>query len=149
MAARGYLLAAACAVAMAATAPSGQARAQDYLDCRLDFAMEGWSIFYKTASGNGTVSCSNGQRMAVRIEARGGGLSVGKSRIDDGAGVFSGVRSIREVLGGYVSAEAHAGAVRSANAQVVTKGPVSLALSGTGDGWDLGVAFGSFRITER
>lgn len=148
MAARGHVLAAACALAMAAV-PAGQARAQDYLECRLDFAMSGWSVFYKTASGSGTVSCSNGQRMAVRIETRGGGLSLGKSRIDDGAGVFSGVRNIREVLGGYVSAEAHAGAVRSANAQVVTKGPVSLALSGTGDGWDLGVAFGSFRITER
>jgi len=148
MAARGYLLAAACAVALAAAAPVGQARAQD-LSCRLDFTMSGWSIFYKTASGTGTVSCSNGQRMAVQIETRGGGLSIGRSRIDDGAGVFSGVRSINEVLGGYVSAEAHAGAVRSANAQVVTKGPVSLALSGTGDGWDLGVAFGSFRISQR
>ena len=148
MAGRGYLLAAACA-AVLLVAPSGQARAEDHLDCRLDFAMSGWSIFYKTASGSGTVSCSNGQRMAVQIETRGGGLSIGKSRIDDGAGVFSGVRSIREVLGGYASAEAHAGAVRSANAQVVTKGPVSLALSGTGDGWDLGVAFGSFRISER
>ena len=148
MAARGHLLAAACAVALAAAAPAGQARAQD-LSCRLDFTMSGWSIFYKTASGTGTVSCSNGQRMAVQIETRGGGLSIGRSRIDDGAGVFSGVRSINEVLGGYVSAEAHAGAVRSANAQVVTKGPVSLALSGTGDGWDLGVAFGSFRISER
>ena len=148
MAARGYMLAAACAVALAAAAPVGQARAQD-LSCRLDFTMSGWSIFYKTASGTGTVSCSNGQRMAVQIETRGGGLSIGRSRIDDGAGVFSGVRSINEVLGGYVSAEAHAGAVRSANAQVVTKGPVSLALSGTGDGWDLGVAFGSFRISQR
>ncbi|MGO1893032.1 MAG: hypothetical protein ACTH0Y_07650 [Luteimonas sp.] len=143
------MLAAACAVAMAVAAPVGQAQAQDYLECKLDFAVSGWSIFYKTASGSGTVSCSNGQRMAVQIETRGGGLSIGKSRIDDGAGVFSGVRSIREVLGGYVSAEAHAGAVRSANAQVVTKGPVSLALSGTGDGWDLGVAFGSFRISQR
>jgi len=148
MAGRGTLLAAGCAAALL-VAPAGPARAQDHLDCRLDFTMSGWSIFYKTASGSGTVSCSNGQRMAVQIETRGGGLSIGKSRIDDGGGVFSGVRNIREVLGGYASAEAHAGAVRSANAQVVTKGPVSLALSGTGDGWDLGVAFGSFRISER
>lgn len=149
MAGRGYMLAAACAVALLAAAPTGQAQAQSYLDCRLDFSMSGWSIFYKTASGNGTVSCSNGQSMAVRIETRGGGLSVGRSRIDNGTGVFSSVRDIREVLGGYASAEAHAGAVRSANAQVVTKGPVSLALSGTGDGWDLGVAFGAFIISER
>jgi len=29
---------------------------------------------------------------------------------------------------------------------VMTKGNVSLALSGTGKGWDLGVAFGAFII---
>ena len=39
--------------------------------------------------------------------------------------------------------------VRSSKAQVVTKGPVTLALAGTGDGWDLGVAFGSFIISRR
>lgn len=149
MAGRAYLLAAACAVALLAAAPAGQAQAQTYLECRLDFSMSGWSIFYKTADGNGTVSCNNGQTMAVRIETRGGGLSLGRSRIDNGTGVFSGIRNIREVLGGYASAEAHAGAVRSANAQVVTKGPVSLALSGTGEGWDLGVSFGAFIINER
>jgi hypothetical protein len=33
-------------------------------------------------------------------------------------------------------------------AQVVTKGPVSLALSGKGTGVDLGVAFGEFVIEK-
>lgn len=141
--------AAAVTVLLAALLPADQARAQAELDCRLSFSVSGWSVFYKTASGTGTVSCSNGQSMPVRIEARGGGLSVGKSRIDNGRGTFSGVSHMRDVLGGYASAEAHAGAVRSANARVVTKGPVSLALAGTGDGWDLGVAFGSFIISER
>lgn len=148
MSGRSLVLATA-ALALLVAVPAGQARAQAELDCRLSFSMSGWSVFYKTASGTGTVSCSNGQSLPVRIEARGGGLSFGKSRIDNGKGTFSGVRSIREVLGGYASAQAHAGAVRSANAQVVTKGPVSLALAGTGDGWDLGVAFGSFMISER
>lgn len=145
---RGAVFAAACAAALLAI-PAGGARAQSHIDCRLDFSMTGWSIFYKTASGTGTVSCSNGQRMAVSIETRGGGLSIGRSRIDNGRGTFAGVRNIRDVLGGYASAQAHAGAVRSANAQVVTKGPVSLALAGTGDGWDLGVAFGAFIIEAR
>lgn len=149
MSTRSHMLAAAAALALMAALPAGQARAQAELDCNLSFSMSGWSIFYKTASGTGTVTCSNGQSLPVRIEVRGGGLSFGKSRIDNGSGSFSGVRSIREVLGGYASAEAHAGAVRSAKAQVVTKGPVSLALAGTGDGWDLGVAFGSFMISER
>lgn len=142
-------LAAAGVAALLAAAPARNARAQAELDCRLSFNMSGWSVFYKTASGSGTVSCNNGQSIPVTIEARGGGLSFGKSRIENGSGTFSGVKSIRETLGGYASAEAHAGAVRSANARVVTKGPVSLALAGTGDGWDVGVAFGSFIISER
>ncbi|TDK24352.1 hypothetical protein E2F46_08685 [Luteimonas aestuarii] len=123
--------------------------AANTLECRLDFNMSGWSVFYKRSSGEGTVRCNNGQSLRVNIHTEGGGLSFGKSRIENGVGRFSGVRDIRDVLGGYATAEAHAGAVRSAKAQVVTKGPISLALSGTGHGWDLGVAFGSFIISTR
>ena len=65
-----------------------------------------------------------------------------------GRGVFTGVHNIGEVLGHYGGAEAHAGADKSASSQVVTKGDVSLALSGTGRGWNLGVAFGAFIITR-
>ncbi len=117
--------------------------------CELSFQMSGWSVFYKESSGSGTIKCSNGQSMAVKLEAKGGGLTVGKSTIDDGRGEFSGVNSIGELIGTYASAEAHAGAVTSTKAQVVTKGEVSLALSGTGRGWDLGVAVGSFTISRR
>lgn len=53
------------------------------------------------------------------------------------------------MLGVYASAGAYAGAVNSAEAQVLTKGPVSLALSGKGKGWDIGVAFGKFTISHR
>ena len=137
------LLFAALAVAMPA------ARAAGPVDCKLRFNMSGWSAFYKTLSGSGTVTCDNGQRMNVSISSKGGGLTFGKSRIDNGIGEFSGVRDIREVLGTYIAAEAHAGAVKSAHAQVVTKGEISLALSGKGEGWDLGVAFGNFFISER
>lgn len=138
----GCILAAALLAAPAS-------RAAGPIDCHLSFSMSGWSLFYKTMSGEGTVSCDNGQRLPVRIRTRGGGLTFGKSRIRNGVGEFSGVRDIRDVLGGYAAAEAHAGAGRSAKAQVVTKGPVSLALSGKGEGWDLGVAFGSFVISAR
>ncbi|AOH36065.1 hypothetical protein BGP89_06605 [Luteimonas sp. JM171] len=141
-------LIAAGAAALLAVAPLAGAQAQE-LSCTLDFSMSGWSIFYKTASGHGTVRCSNGQSMPVRIETRGGGLTLGRSRIDNGTGTFAGVKHINDVLGGYATAEAHAGLVRSAKAQVVTKGPVTLGLAGTGDGWDLGVAFGSFIISRR
>ena len=47
------------------------------------------------------------------------------------------------------SFEAHAGAVKSSKAQVVTKGEVSLALAGTGKGWDLGIDGTAFTIERR
>ena len=114
--------------------------------CKLSFTMSGWSAFYKTASGSGTIKCSNGQSRTVKLSAKGGGLTVGKSTIEDGHGEFSAVTGIDELLGSYVAAEAHAGAVKSSQAQVMTKGEVSLALSGTGRGWDLGIAFGKLTI---
>lgn len=138
----------AAVLALAATAVPGAASAGGSVDCKLKFNMSGWSVFYKTSSGNGTISCSNGQSMAVKISAKGGGLSFGKSRIVNGTGEFSGVRNIGETLGSYATAEAHAGAVRSSKAQVMTKGEVSLALAGTGQGWDVGVAFGKFTISR-
>lgn len=142
---RGAALAAAL---LAAFALPGTASARDTITCKLRFSMSGWSVFYKTSSGSGTVSCSNGQSMSVKIRAKGGGLTVGKSRIDRGTGEFAGVHSISDVLGSYATAEAHAGAARSSKAQVMTKGEVSLALAGTGEGWDLGVAFGKFTLSR-
>lgn len=131
-------------LAMAASTPASAAE----LDCKLKFSLTGWSLVFKHAEGHGTVSCENGQTMAVKIEAKGGGLTVGKSSIEDGRGEFSAVQSIDEIFGSYASAEAHAGAVKSAKAQVMTKGEVSLALSGKGRGWDLGIAFGKLTISR-
>lgn len=116
------------------------------VSCKMTFQLSGWSVFYKTAKGSGTVHCSNGQTLHVRLRAKGGGLTFGKTRIDHGVGKFTGVSSIHDVLGHYANAEAHAGAEKSADAQVLTKGNVSLALSGKGSGWNLGVAFGAFII---
>jgi len=121
------------------------ARADD-ISCKMSFQLSGWSVFYKTASGSGTVHCSNGQSLHVKLRAKGGGLTFGKTKITDGVGKFSGVGNVRDVLGHYANAEAHAGAEKSAAAQVLTKGNVSLALSGKGEGWNLGVAFGAFII---
>lgn len=121
------------------------ARAGD-ISCKMSFQLSGWSVFYKTASGSGTIRCSNGQSLNVKLRAKGGGLTFGKTKITDGVGKFSGVSNVRDVLGHYANAEAHAGAAKSAEAQVLTKGNVSLALSGKGEGWNLGVAFGAFII---
>jgi hypothetical protein len=125
-----------------ATAP---AHAAD-LECKMNFRLSGWSVFYQTATGSGTVRCSNGQTMSVHLRVKGGGITFGKSQIDDGVGKFSGITSISEIKGHYADAGVHAGAAKSAGARVMTKGNVSLALSGTGKGWDLGVAFGAFII---
>jgi hypothetical protein len=114
--------------------------------CELKFELSGWSVFYRTASGTGTVSCDNGQRLPVKIRAKGGGLTVGKTKIETGTGEFTGVFNIRDVLGAYASSEAHVGVSRSAKAMAMTKGSVSLALAGKGKGWDLGIAFGKFVI---
>jgi hypothetical protein len=135
------------AATLATAAPS--ARAIGPVDCKLHFSMSGWSAFYKTMSGSGTISCDNGQSMAVDIRSKGGGITFGKTRIENGVGDFSGVRDIHDIPGTYGAAEAHAGAGKSAHAQVVTKGDISLALSGKGEGWDLGVAFGNFIISAR
>ena len=70
----------------------------------------------------------------------------GKGAIREGRASFSEVFDISELYGGYVSAEAHAGASKSASAQVMTKGEVSVSLTGKGAGVDLGVAIGKFSI---
>ncbi|WDS35731.1 hypothetical protein [Pseudoxanthomonas sp.] len=132
------------ALALAAVAAPSYARTT----CHLDFRMSGWSAFYKTSSGTGKVTCDNGQSIPVKVSAKGGGLTVGKSSIV-GTGEFTEVRNINEVLGSYATAEAHAGAEKSSGAQVMTKGEVSLSLAGTGKGWDLGIAFGAFHIDPR
>ncbi|MET3652858.1 hypothetical protein [Dyella japonica] len=135
----------ASVLAFAGWMASVPARAGE-LECKMNFNLAGWSVFYQTATGNGTVHCSNGQSMSVHLRVKGGGLTFGKSQITNGVGKFSGIGSISEIKGHYADAGAHAGAVNSAGARVMTKGNVSLALSGTGKGWDLGVAFGAFII---
>ncbi|MGH8428143.1 MAG: hypothetical protein ACRES7_09210 [Gammaproteobacteria bacterium] len=115
--------------------------------CHMDFSLHGWSLFYKTAGGKGTVTCSNGQSMPVKLSMTGGGLTAGKSTVNNGHAVFSGVYDIKDVLGSYATGGAQAGAVKSSQAAVLTKGTVSMALSGTGSGWDLGVAVGAFKIS--
>jgi hypothetical protein len=113
--------------------------------CKLEFSVKGWSAIYETASGTGTITCDNGQTARVKIDVKGGGLTAGKSSMK-GTGTFSEVSDIQEIFGTYAKAEAHAGMVKSAGAQVMTKGEVSLAITAKGKGVDLGIAFGKFSI---
>lgn len=132
-----------------ATVAVADDKAAAMTQCTMRFTIKGWSVFYKTAEGSGRVSCSNGQRADVKLELTGGGLTFGKMEILDGEGTFSGVMNIDEIFGGYAAAEAHAGAVKSAQASVYTKGEVSLALSGTGRGINIGIDFGRLQISRR
>ena len=143
----GQLLPCLALLAVVSVAAPTPAQARE-IDCEMRFSMSGWSAFYKTSKGTGTITCNNGQRMKVGVSAKGGGITFGKSTIENGRGEFSGVHDIGELLGSYAAAEAHAGAAKSSKAQAMTKGEVNLALAGTGRGWDLGIAFGKFTITR-
>ena len=129
-------------VAIAAPA----AHAQTVTKCRMSFTLKEWSAFYKKADGVGVINCDNGQHADVKLDARGGGLTAGKGEIRDGHGTFSDVSDIRELFGSYATADAGAGAVKSASAAVLTKGQVTLGVDGKGTGWELGVSFGKFTI---
>ena len=119
------------------------------VECRMNFTMKSWSIFYKSGKGTGNITCNNGQSVQVKLRGQGGGLTAGKSEIVGGLGVFSRVSSINELYGNYANAEAHAGVVGSASARALTKGEVSLTLTGTGKGVDLGINFGNLKISKR
>ena len=129
---------------------AGPARAAEpMVKCELSYNLEGWSIIYKHAEGAGTVTCDNGESAPVKISVVGGGLTAGKFRVTDGKGEITKVHGIAEVFGDYVQAGAEAGVVKSAHAQVLTKGTTSLALTGTGQGIDLGVSVGKFTISRQ
>src|ERR1700687_989953 len=124
------------------------ARAEAKTKCDMTFALKEWAVIYKHATGSGTITCTNGRKAEVSIVSKGGGLTAGKFRIE-GHGEFSEVNDIGELFGSYAQAQANAGAVKSAAGTVLTKGEVSLALAGKGEGWDVGISFGKFTITRR
>ena len=73
---RQTLLAIGTALAIATAAHAGTV-------CKMTFSLKGWSMFYKTASGSGTIRCDNGQKAAVKIAAKGGGLTAGNLDIEN------------------------------------------------------------------
>ena len=141
---RSLLLAAVASTVFLASPAAAQ-----LAKCEMDFNMSGWSLVYKQMKGEGTVSCSNGQRAAVTIESHGGGFTIGKSDLLNGKGTFSEVKDISEIFGTYAKAEASGGASKGGAAQVMTKGEISLAIAGSGRGWDVGVSLGGFTIKRK
>ena len=140
-----HLLAASTLLAIGALGATS-AQAAGKTDCEMRFTLTGWAAIYKHAEGSGRITCTNGRSFNISIVAVGGGLTAGKYKIENGIGKFSEVYDTAELFGSYAQGEAGAGAVRSANAQALTKGNVSLALSGVGEGVNLGISFGKFTI---
>jgi hypothetical protein len=138
-----------CALALAAGLTAAAPAHAASTVCEMRFTLSGWSAIYKTASGDGKVTCDNGQTARVHLKATGGGLTAGKYKIRDGYGKFNAVSNISELFGDYAEGGADAGVVKSSTAQVLTKGDVSLALAGHGSGVNLGVSFGKFTISEK
>jgi hypothetical protein len=119
------------------------------VDCELKYWLAGWSAFYKTAKGEGTIICNNGQSMRVALTLKGGGVTFGKTKIDDGRGKFSEVSNINDLLGGYAEVGAEAGAVKATEAKVLTNGTATLALAGKGEGWNIGISGAKFTIKRK
>jgi hypothetical protein len=137
------ILAAAAAVLLAAPAQAELAK------CTMTFDLSGWSLAYKQMKGKGTVTCSNGQSASVAIESHGAGFTIGKSDIVNGKGTFSEVKDISEIFGTYAKLEARGSANKGGAAQVMTKGEISLALSGEGRGWEAGVSLSGLTIKRK
>jgi hypothetical protein len=134
-----------CAGALAGSFAAPTLAGNAPVKCHLTYSLSGWSAIYQHAEGRGDITCDNGQSAPVTISIHGGGLTAGKYHVT-GRGEISNVYGIKDVYGSYAQAGASAGAVKSSTAQVLTKGTTSIALSGTGEGWNLGVAVDSFKI---
>lgn len=140
------LLSAGAASPALAARKSKQEDQTRHVKCMMDFNLRSWSAFYKSSTGDGTITCDDGQTADVKIRAKGGGITFGKSDVIGGTGHFTAAHGIRELFGSYAQSEVHAGAGKSVAAQALTKGKISLVLSGSGSGVDLGFAFGKFTI---
>jgi hypothetical protein len=149
---RRHLNAAFAAAAVASlcliAGPIASADDTDKKNCDMTYTLKGWSAVYKTAKGEGTITCKSGETAQVEISVKGGGLTFGKTEIYNGKAEISGVKSINDIYGSYASASAHAGVVKEGSVEVMTKGSVSLALAGTGEGVDVGIDFSKFTINK-
>ena len=125
--------------------PFSSAQAEE---CSLTYNMKGWSAFYKTYKGTGTVRCPSGQSAQVNVSLKGGGFTFGASEIIDGKGRIRGVNKISDIYGGGFALGGHAGFIKSVEGRWVPKGSRTITLSGKGKGYDLGFSMGSFRISK-
>ncbi|WP_347987831.1 hypothetical protein [Methylomonas sp. AM2-LC] len=116
--------------------------------CTMTYKLSGFSLAYKQYDGTGNVRCSNGQQAQVILASKSIGFTIGKSEIE-GTGVFSDVKNLNEIYGSFLALEGHAGATTSVDGQVLTRGEISLVLSGKGRGIDIGVSLGALTISPK
>lgn len=124
------------------------AEAQAMTSCTMTYQLSGWSFVYKQYDGVGHISCSNGERAQVGLASKSIGFTLGKSTIE-GTAVFSEVRDLNEIYGHYVALGGHAGMTKSFDGQLLTRGEISMILSGKGRGIDIGVTLGALSISPR
>lgn len=117
-----------------------------YISCSMNYKLGGWSFVVSQYNGSGNVVCSNGQRAQVKLTSRSIGFTIGQSDLE-GVGYFSELKDISEIYGTFIALEGHIGAVKSGHGQVMTRGIVSLAISGSGRGFDIGVTLGGLNIS--
>jgi hypothetical protein len=133
------------AILVALPALAEDEQAESKIKCEMEFSMKGWAALYRTGSGSGTITCANGETIDVVLESRGFGLAAGKAEVSDARGIFSPVAKTEELLGTYIGRSAVAGAGAADAAGAFTKGDVSLAVYGEGEG--KGLAAGGAKLT--
>lgn len=128
---------------IAVSAPNGL-----LTSCTMKYKLSGFSLGFKYYDGTGEIQCRNGERAQVSLSSKSIGFTIGKSEIE-GEGIFSEVRNLNEIYGDFVSMESHVGFLTSVDAQLLTRGEVSLALKGQGRGIDIGATIGDLTIKKR
>jgi hypothetical protein len=116
--------------------------------CTMKYKLSGFSLGFKYYDGTGEIQCRNGERAQVSLSSKSIGFTIGKSEIE-GEGIFSEVRNLNEIYGDFVSMESHIGFLTSLDAQLLTRGEISLALKGQGRGIDIGATIGDLTIKKR
>lgn len=116
--------------------------------CSMTYKLEGFSLAYRQYDGTGEVTCVNGEKASVKLSSKSIGFTIGYSEIE-GEGYFTEVKSIDEILGNYISLGNHFGFSRSVDRQVLTRGEISLVLTGRGHGFDIGFTIGDLSIKWR
>lgn len=120
----------------------------DLTSCQMHYHLSGFSLVFRYYTGTGEITCRNGQRANAALTSTSIGFSIGKSEFE-GVAHFSEVKGIDEIWGNYMSLESHAGFLKSFDAQLLTRGEISMALDGQGRGVDIGATIGNLNIIRR